>query len=34
MGVNLIQITHCSESGRLPIIAVKLIVVKRMQFYL
>jgi hypothetical protein len=34
MGVNLTQITHCSEKGRLPIITVKLIVVKRMQFYL
>jgi len=34
MGVNLTQITHCSEKGRLPIITAKLIVVKRMQFYL
>jgi hypothetical protein len=34
MGVNLTQITHCSEKGRLPITTVKLIVVKRMQLYL
>jgi hypothetical protein len=34
MGVNLTQITHFSEKGRLPIITVKLTVVKRMQFYL